>query len=65
MTMPVAGLTDVDARTHMVLRQPGGEVAACRIGPIVRRLPGFFDAGDPLACVKCAEAATLVDGKED
>jgi len=55
MTEPYAGLVEKDGHTHAIRRDFGGDVAVCGGGPIIRPLPGFFAANDPLACPDCVK----------
>ena len=49
-----AGLIAEDPKTHVIsMGNDGVPVALCGLGAIVRRLPGEFQADDPLNCHGC------------
>ena len=49
-----AGLIGEDPKTHVIcVGEDGALVALCGLGAIVRRLPGDFQADDPLNCHSC------------
>lgn len=50
------GLIASDQCTHVVMPRLAGPRAACNDEPITRRIPGWFDPTDPLACVECVKA---------
>lgn len=52
-----AGLITADNRTHVLVMRLSGSYALCGAGRTFKRVPGFFDPTDPLACAQCTEAA--------
>ena len=52
------GLVDADNCTHVVIPNLSGAAAFCGAGQIVKRIPGWFDPSDPLACGDCVELVT-------